>query len=157
MEESAGGRVLALDLGRKRTGIALSDPDASLARPLETVTLGTRALLEHVQQLVRTREISTVVVGHPMLPSGEPGEIGRWAEMFAERLRNATGIRVVLWDEGLTSWEAEGLVPRGARRTPKTRAARRAAVDRVAAALILQDYLDHRGARDESEGDPRQA
>ena len=157
MEERAGGRVLALDLGRKRTGVALSDPDAELARPLETVTLGTRALLEHVQQLIRTREVSTVVVGHPVLPSGEPGEIGRWAETFAERLRNATGVRVVLWDEGLTSWEAEGLVPRRKRLTPKARTARRATVDRVAAALILQDYLDHRRARDDSEGETSQA
>ena len=101
MEASAGGRVLALDLGRKRTGLALSDPDASLARPLETVTLGTHALLEHVQRLIRSHRVSTVVVGHPVLPSGEPGEIGRWAEMFAERLRNATGVRVVLWDLSL--------------------------------------------------------
>jgi putative Holliday junction resolvase len=155
MEVRAGGRVLALDLGRKRTGIALSDPDAGLARPLETVTLGTRALLEHVQHLIQTRDISTVVVGHPVLPSGEPGEIGRWAETFAERLRNAAGVRVVLWDEGLTSWEAESLVPRRKRRTPKARAARRAAVDRVAAALILQDYLDHRGAREEPKGETR--
>jgi len=156
MEASAGGRVLALDLGRKRTGLALSDPDASLARPLETVTLGTHALLEHVQRLIRSHRVSTVVVGHPVLPSGEPGEIGRWAEMFAERLRNATGVRVVLWDEGLTSWEAEGRVARRKRPTPKARAARRAVVDRVAAALILQDYLDHTRSRDaNSEEDAR--
>lgn len=155
MDEMARGRVLALDLGRRRTGIALSDPDADLARPLETVTLGTHALLEHVQHLIRTRDVGTVVVGHPILPSGEPGEIGRWAEIFAERVRNATGVRVVLWDEGLTSWEAESLVPRRPRPTPKARAARRAAVDRVAAALILQDYLDHRRARDAAEEETR--
>jgi putative Holliday junction resolvase len=152
MDQITDGRVLALDLGRKRTGIALSDPSARLARPLETVSLGSRALLEHVRQLIRAHEVAAVVVGRPILPSGEPGEIGRWADEFAERLRKETGIAVVLWDEGLTTWEAEGLVTHRARRTPRARAARRAAVDRAAAALILQDYLDHRDAGGSREG-----
>jgi putative Holliday junction resolvase len=108
------------------------------------VALSSRALLEHVCRLIRGRGVGTVVVGRPLLPSGEPGEIGRWAERMAEVLRNETGVEVVLWDEGLTSWEAERLLgsDRRSRSSPRARASRRAAVDRVAAALILQDYLD---------------
>jgi putative holliday junction resolvase len=147
MDGTSGGRVLALDLGRRRTGIALSDTGATLATPLETVTLGSRALLEHLGRLIRARGVATVVIGRPMLASGEPGEIGRWAEEFAERLRNETGVAVVLWDESLTSWEAKGLVPARAPRSAKDRAAKRAAIDRIAAALILQDFLDDRRAR----------
>jgi putative holliday junction resolvase len=147
MDRTSEGRVLALDLGRRRTGIAISDREAGLATPLETVSLTPRALLEHLRRLIRVREVTTVVVGRPMLPSGEPGEIARWAEEFGERLRNETGVAVVLWDEGLTSWQAERIVPARAPRSARERAARRARIDRVAAALILQDYLDDRRMR----------
>ena len=155
MDMKLGDRVLALDLGRRRTGIALSDPSGTLATPLETVALTSRRLLEHIRHLIATRRVATVVIGRPVLASGELGEIGRWAEQIGERLRNETGVNVVLWDEGLTSWEAEGLLARraGVRkagRSQRARASRRAAVDRVAAALILQDYLDARTRCEES-------
>ena len=157
--QPAPGRILALDLGKRRTGIALGDVDGGLASPHSTVDLPLAKLIDHLRTLVVSEQVGLVVIGDPRLPSGDESEIGIYARQVASRLE-AVGLSVVLWDEGLTSWEAEEILraKRPARRTGKlgTRggaarggAARRrlaqdrGEVDRLAAALLLQDYLDH--------------
>lgn len=134
---SAGsGRLLALDPGKKRTGIALSDPSGRIATPLETVSLSPRKLIAHLAQRIAEYEIESVIIGRPELPSGDESEIGALAAEIGRRLEEETGVAVVFWDETLTSWEAEEIIKeRGGREKPGE-------VDRLAAALILQDYLN---------------
>lgn len=157
-------RVLALDPGRRRTGIALSDPSGRLATPLETVEFPLRKLVAHVHSLIERHEVGLVVVGLPKLPSGQKGEIAGLSEEVAARLRRSAGVQVLLWDEALTSWEAEHILRgggawpdgpardrrkkdrgKGSRRTGATGKRKRrpaGAIDQLAAALLLQDYLD---------------
>jgi putative Holliday junction resolvase len=144
-----------LDPGRRRTGIALSDPTGRLASPLETVELPLSRLVRHIRTLIEQHAVVEVVIGYPRLPSGEAGEIAALAEKIADHLRRTGTVAVALWDEALSSWEAERLLATGGdaggKVPPRGRGARRArekgAVDRLAAALILQDYLDDRAGR----------
>jgi len=157
-DDNCGGRVLALDPGKRRTGIALSDPSGTLASPLETVSLAVSALVEHVAALVRLHGVGSIVIGLPVSSTGEPGEIERLARSLAGRLHDRLGIGVVLWNESLSSWEAERILAERPGRAARGRVGGRARearekgeVDRLAAALILQDYLDAR-----AKGEPGQ-
>jgi putative Holliday junction resolvase len=136
-------RVLAIDLGDVRIGLALSDPLGLTAQPLETLAVtGKRRTLARVAGLVREHGVGTVVVGLPLLLSGEDGERATAARQWAAELaRRVSGVNVELWDERLTTAEAERTMISGGVR----RRARRDKVDRVAAALILQGFLDSRG------------
>jgi putative Holliday junction resolvase len=136
------GRVLALDLGTVRVGLALSDPLRITGQPLGR--LARRALrrdLQALTDLVRENDVAVVVVGHPLLMSGVAGERALDAEAFAERLRAAVSCPVVLWDERLTTVQAERALLEGnvSRRNRKT------VVDAAAAALLLQSWLDAQG------------
>ena len=138
------GRVLAIDLGTKRIGIALSDPTATVASPLETFpATGPRRAVDRVSELCRRHDVETVVVGWPRNMDGSRGPAAREAEAFAERLRAALRVPVELWDERLSTAAAERALLEAGLRRDKRRESR----DRVAAALILQGYLDahHRG------------
>ncbi|MFM8944189.1 MAG: Holliday junction resolvase RuvX, partial [Actinomycetota bacterium] len=101
------GRVLGLDLGDARIGVAISDPERRLALPLGTVHTGAPADLRAIAALVEEHGVTLVVVGHPLLLSGEAGERAHHAERFAEALRGALAIEVVLQDERLSTREAE--------------------------------------------------
>ena len=143
------GRILALDPGRSRTGIALSDPGGRLATPLETVSLPPVRLVAHVLELIARHQVAAVVIGLPRLPSGDEGEVAALSRYLAEKIGQAAGVPVLLRDETLTSWEAEERLrargeAAGRRGRPRERGsrARRGEVDRIAAAIILQDYLD---------------
>lgn len=135
---SERGRVLGLDLGDARIGVAISDDERRLALPLGTVRTGAPADLRAIAVLVREHGATLVVVGHPVLLSGEPGERARHAERFAEALRSVVPIPVVLHDERLSTVEAE----RELRTAGAPGRKRRAAVDRSAATVILQSWLD---------------
>lgn len=129
------GRVLAIDPGTKRVGIAVSDPDLRVALGLVTWEAGAGGkLVDHLRELLRAYEVGRIVVGYPMTLAGEVGEAARSAEALARRLRRELGIEVVLWDERLTTAAGERIL-RGTR-APK------GARDRVAATLLLQGYLD---------------
>lgn len=139
---------MGLDLGTRRTGIALSDPTGELASAHSTVELPLKKLLAHIAELVAAEDVVLVVVGYPEQPSGTPSEIGRLAVRVTEGLRGR-GIASKLWNETLTSWEAEQLLQQsggsasGRRRKGDRGAVDRGAVDRLAAALLLQDFIDH--------------
>ena len=132
------GRVLGLDLGDARIGVAISDPQRRLAVPLGTVRTGAPADVKAIAELARENEAELVVVGHPLLMSGRAGERAHLAERFAEALGAVLGLPVVLQDERLSSAEADRAL-RGAGRSGRER---RREVDRSAATVILQAWLD---------------
>jgi len=139
---SEPGRLLGLDLGEARIGLALSDPLGLTAQPFETLErVGARRDLQRLVELIRERGVTTVVVGLPLRLSGEEGPAAKSARSFARRLAGRLeGVDVELWDERLTTALAERTMISGRVR----RARRRERVDTVAAALILQSYLDAR-------------
>lgn len=135
---------LALDLGSRRIGAAVSDPGGTIAVPLKTLEAGRDGSLPlaAIRELIRSREVQGIVVGLPRRLDGTHGPEARAAEATAERLHAELGLPVELWDERLTSVEAERLlVEAGVRRKR-----RRGATDRLAATLILQGFLDQRAA-----------
>jgi putative Holliday junction resolvase len=133
-------RVLGLDLGEVRIGLALSDPLGMTAQPLQTMTrVGPKKDLRALAALAREHDVATVVIGLPLLLSGEEGSKAQEAREFAENLgRHLQGARIELWDERMTTVLAERAMIEGSVRRRK----RKEKVDSLAAALILQSYLD---------------
>jgi putative Holliday junction resolvase len=134
------GRVLGLDLGQARIGVAISEPAGRMAVPMGTVRTGAPNDLRAIAEMVRVHGVTEIVVGLPLRLSGESGEAADHARKFAEALGTFLHIPVVLQDERLSTVEAErGLAIAGVRGR-----ARRRVVDQTAAAVILQAYLDRR-------------
>lgn len=132
-------RILALDLGTRRIGLALSDGLGLTAQGLDTlIRRNKRADLAALASIVREREVELIVVGLPLRLNGDAGTQAVWATEFAALLRQALGVPVTMRDERLTSVEAE-LMLRGRRVPPNQR---KAAIDRLAATILLQEYLD---------------
>jgi putative Holliday junction resolvase len=130
-------RSLGIDYGTKRVGLALSDPLGLTARPLAVVPRS--KIVEEVVSLVKEQEVGTIVVGLPTGLGGDEGISASEARKLADELAAATGVDVVLRDERYTSRMAESaLLESGMKRRQ-----RRESVDKVAAAIILQDYLDN--------------
>jgi len=138
MGQTTEGRVLGLDLGDVRIGVAISDPERRLAVPVGTVRTGAPADLKAIAELVSELEVALVVVGYPLRLSGEPGTRARHAEAFADALRSFLAVPVVLHDERLSTVEAD----RALREAGADGRRRRGVVDRSAATVILQAYLD---------------
>jgi len=138
------GRIVALDVGERRIGVAVSDLTRTLARPhtaLQTTGLDGNALevsLDEIARLAGEDPIDAIVVGLPRHLDGSPNAMTPRVERFAARLRDRAGVAVILQDERLTSVEAESLL---ASRDKDWRA-RKKRLDAAAAAIILQDYLD---------------
>lgn len=132
-------RILAIDPGERRVGLAVSDPLGITAQGLDTFDRGSGDLMSHLERLIKTYSVVQIVVGHPLSLSGHEGDAGRSARELARTIESDFGVAVVLWDERLSSVEAQRVLAPGRRRRDK------GAVDRVAAALILQSYLDAKG------------
>jgi putative Holliday junction resolvase len=132
------GRVLALDLGDVRIGVAISDPGRRLAVPLGVVRTGAPADLKAIRSIVADNGVSLVVVGDPLLLSGERGDRSRKAEEFATALRAVLEVPVELHDERLSTVEAE----RALRSAGASGREARRSVDQAAATVILQSWLD---------------
>ena len=137
--------VLCLDVGARRTGVAISDPTGTLARPLTTLEVGDtlQRLLPPLRELVAEHTAECLVVGLPRRLSGARGPEAERAEALATGLGEALGIAVELCDERLTTVEAERLLGERGVRGRK----RRKRIDQVAAAVILQGYLDRQAAK----------
>ncbi len=145
-------RTLGLDLGTRTIGVAVSDPTGVIAQPLTTIRrVGKRRDLAALDALCAEHQVDRFVIGWPLQPNGRPGAMARLVERFADTLAAHTGLPVERWDERMTSKLAErALIEGGARRET-----RRAVVDKVAAALILQGWLDaHRSEEAPPDGDP---
>lgn len=124
--------------------MAVSDPSGVVALGLQTIERANLASdLARIAEAIREYEASELVVGKPLSKSGAENEMSRRAAAFATKIRERTGIPVTLWDERLTSAEAN----RALREAGLSLEKRRRAVDRAAATLILQNYLDWRTAR----------
>jgi putative Holliday junction resolvase len=149
------GRVLAVDYGRRRIGLALSDALGLVARPLATLRrTNRRADLRRLREIAREHDVRRIVVGHPLHLDGGAGEMAAEAARFAARLEKQLGLPVELVDERLSSWEAEQTLAANRALARKrrgraggqrpTREVRRegGTIDQVAAAVILRDYLE---------------
>jgi putative pre-16S rRNA nuclease len=129
--------IAALDLGSRRIGIAVTDADGTLAHPLRTIER--RSFVADVQAIrdaLGPRQIECLVVGLPINMDGSEGPPARHARNFAARLADALGVEVKLQDERLSSVEAEARL-----RDSAPRGRKKQAIDAVAAAVILEDYL----------------
>lgn len=131
--------MLAVDLGTVRVGLALSDPLRITGQPMGfLLRRSLRDTLEPILEVIRVNDVATVVVGFPLLMSGIAGERAEDAQAFAERLRAEGVCSVVLWDERLTTVQAERALLEG----NVSRRNRKKVVDAAAAALMLQSWLD---------------
>jgi putative holliday junction resolvase len=136
-------RILGLDIGRRRIGVAISDPSGTLARPLLTLTVSPSDALDRVstevQRLAAEDDgVRAIVVGVPRHLDGTPSEQTAVVEQFIEALRARVAIPIATEDERLSSREAESRLALRERDWKK----RKAQLDAAAAAVILQDYLD---------------
>jgi len=134
-------RVLGLDVGARRIGIAISDPLGITAQGLETLHRKNKKHdLHHFYKLIREYDVKEIVVGLPLRMSGQEGIQAEKIQLFAEDLRKQFKLPVHLWDERLTSAEANRLL----RETDMSIEKRGQAVDRMAAILILQGWMESR-------------
>ena len=137
----ASGRLLAIDLGEVRIGLALSDPTQTIASPAETLQVPRNQdgpALDGLVGAVGRHEVVGLVVGEPRQLDGTEGAPAQRARWFAERLRERTGLPVALWDERFTTTEAERAMIAG----DVSREDRRESIDGVAASLFLQSVLE---------------
>ena len=135
-------RILALDLGKKRIGLAISDPLGFTAQGLDTLERANiRADVAELAGLISARGVTLILMGKPLHMSGQEGRQAAWTRDFAERLNRATGVPVEFRDERLTTVQAERVLREGGVRLREDRAR---SVDRLSAVLLLQDYLDSR-------------
>jgi len=134
-------RILALDVGARRIGLAISDPLGITAQGLETLQRTSKRVdLEYLEAIIRKNDVREVVVGHPLRLSGSASAQTAKVEEFAEQLRQRFQLPVHLWDERLTSAQAQRVLRESGISIRK----RGQAVDRMAAVLILQSFLDSR-------------
>jgi putative Holliday junction resolvase len=142
--QSQPGRILGLDVGARRIGIAVSDPLGITAQGLETLQRrNKRTDLAALERVIREYSVKQIVVGLPLRMSGAEGIQSDKMQLFAEDLRKRFRLPVHLWDERLTSAEANRLL----RETELSIEKRAKAVDRMAAVLILQGWMEGRVAR----------
>ncbi|MCX5889709.1 MAG: Holliday junction resolvase RuvX [Deltaproteobacteria bacterium] len=134
-------RILALDVGTKRIGLAVSDPLGITAQGLEVLTRKDRAAdLNRLLEVARQWGVQRVVVGLPRHMDGRLGQAAPEILALVETLKEALGVEVVTWEERLTTAEAERVLIQA----DVSRRRRRQVIDQLAAVLILQNYLDHR-------------
>jgi putative Holliday junction resolvase len=132
-------RILALDLGKKRIGLAVSDPLGITAQGLPNLErTNKRADLVAIEALVKDRQVGLILMGNPMNMRGSEGRQSAWVREFAAAIEARTGVPVKLWDERLTTVEASRVLRESGISIEK----RAAAVDRLSAVILLQSYLD---------------
>lgn len=134
-----GLRILALDVGDRRVGVALSDEMGWTAQPLEVIDRGS-AHLDRIIELVSEYQVERIIVGMPYNMDGSSGARVDKTRLFMERLQNRLAVPVESWDERLSTVAAE----RALLQADVSRARRRQVRDKLAAVFILQGYLDHR-------------
>jgi putative Holliday junction resolvase len=140
------GRILGLDFGLRRVGAAISDPGRSIASPLEQYERRDPVQdARHYASVVREHEVARIVVGLPVHTTGREGELATRAREWGAWLAGVTGLAVTYTDERYTSIEADDLMIRSGLKRQKRKALR----DKLAAQILLQNYLDQ-GAPEES-------
>ena len=137
-------RIMGLDFGSKTVGVAVCDPLGITAQAVETIVRKEenklRQTYQRIEALIREYEITSIILGYPINMDDTVGERGRKTEEFKAALERRTGLPVILWDERLTTVAADKVMMESGVRREK----RREYVDKIAATLILQGYLDNR-------------
>jgi putative Holliday junction resolvase len=137
--KTRSGRILALDLGKKRIGLAVSDPLGITAQGLPTLERSNiRQDLEALARLVEEQGVTLLLMGNPLHMSGKEGRQVEYTRDFAARLAARTSLEVEFWDERLTTVEAQRVLRESGISIEK----RARAVDRLAAVILLESYLD---------------
>lgn len=135
------GRILALDLGKRRIGLALSDPLGLTAQGLETLErTRIREDIGRLGELVSEKGVTLILIGNPLHMDGREGRQTEYARDFGARLQAATGLAIEYWDERLTTVEAQRVLRQSGISIEK----RAKAVDRLAAVILLESFLDSR-------------
>ena len=136
------GRILGIDLGTRRVGLALSDPQRTFGSPLATIPfVSEKSLVERILTLCAERDVEVVVLGMPYEADGSEGDGCVRVRKIAHRI-GAAGLTTAFQDETLSSHDAENSL----RQAGKTRRRAREAVDMIAASLILKDYLEQKAS-----------
>ncbi len=133
------GRILALDLGKKRIGLALSDPLGITAQGLPTLQrTNIRQDLSAIAHIILERQVTLLLMGNPLHMSGDAGRQAAYVHEFAERLAGHTGVPLKYWDERLTTVEAHRVLRSSGIGIEK----RARAIDKLSAVILLESYLD---------------
>jgi putative holliday junction resolvase len=154
------GKILAIDYGRARIGLAIAESRQGVARPFTTLErINRNEDMRRLRELVRQQGVRFVLVGLPLRMDGTRGEMAEEAERFAERVRKQVGVAVEMMDERLTSWEAErqleeqfGRRSKSAEASSKKKANEKISVDSMAAAILLREYLGRQDSAAQREG-----
>lgn len=133
-------RIMGIDYGTARIGVALSDELQMLAHPAETIAVGREDPIARLAAIAREQKVERIIVGLPREMSGAHGESAIVAKKFADQLRSVVQCEVQLWDERLSTVAAQ----RALREAGKSTRQSRGYVDQVAAQILLQSYLDSR-------------
>jgi putative holliday junction resolvase len=134
-------RVLGVDYGSQRVGLSLSDPLGIIAQPIEALK-NDSSVFVHLQQLSARENVKLIVVGMPLNLKGQHAQKADEVQKFIELLKGATGIEVVVWDERFTTTMArQTMLTMGTKK--KERRKKDGRIDSMAAAIILQGFLDH--------------
>ena len=138
LQPTAPGRILALDVGKRRIGLAVSDESGVSARGIETLhRTRIRQDLADLREVCTKWNIQTLLIGKPLHMSGDESRQSEYTREFAERLGKHLGLPLVYWDERLTSKEAERML----RAAGASLEQKKASVDRLSAVLLLESYL----------------
>jgi putative holliday junction resolvase len=144
------GKILAVDYGRARIGLAIAESLQGIARPLGTLArINRNEDMRRLRELARDNEVKLILVGLPLRLDGARNEMADETERFARRLRKQIGVTVEMADERLTSWEAERLLEEELGRkskqiegASKKKGAEKFTLDSIAATIILREYLE---------------
>jgi putative holliday junction resolvase len=132
-------RIMALDPGTKRVGVALSDETTTIAQPLEFIPAEPlAACLDRLKVIAQERQVCRIVIGLPRNMNGTYGPAAESARQFAAEVEKAVGLPIKMWDERLTSTQANRMLIQAG----MSREKRKTKVDQSAAAILLQSYLD---------------
>ena len=133
-------RIMALDYGDQRIGIAMTDLLQMIASPYDIYyRKHTEEDFDYFVNLIKSQQVETIVVGLPLNPEGEEQEIAGKVREFGEKLKNLSNCKLIYWDERMSSVIADEIL----RKTEKDWKKRKAQLDKYAAMVILQDYLDY--------------
>lgn len=131
-------RILAIDYGKKRTGLAVTDPMQIIATPL--VTVETKNLYEFIKEYMSQNEVEKVVVGMPLQMSGEPSESFKYIEPFVNRLKKSLSCEIIYHDERFTSKIAlQSMITAGSKKSERRE---KGNIDKISASIILQSYME---------------
>ncbi len=134
------GRILSLDYGRRRIGVAISDLLGITAQPLETWTgLSGEEVLGKLKQTIQEKDVTSILLGMPFHLDGGKGELALEVEQFKDFIKTSIDIEIVLWDERLTSKQAERTIQTMGYKPSR----KKSRIDMLASVILLQSYLDY--------------